>query len=1100
MRIRDAIICLYVGLPRLINKYQVRYLLRCCIFFSIMLMTAYMQVASAVNQITEVFTPTGHQGEILATAFSRDGRYMATGSADQTVKLWDVNSGSLLRTFSGHVNSVAGVAFTPDGKTLVSAADNVILWDINSGRQRGIGPVHTLGKAFRNRPGYISFRPRILNFVSLSSDGRLAISGGSDEKVKLWDTGTRAEILTFSGHKGWVNSAIFSPDNNYVLSAGTDGVVLMWDVNTGFTLMFLKGHKSKVISTAFSASGRLAATGDEDGTIIIWDVVLGREKGRLLGHRAGITSIHFVDSDQNLVTTSLDKSVKVWSVSNMKLMGDFIITPNPINTSALSSNGRFLVVGGYQSSAVLWETTTARPLIQYSGYVSWIRSVDFSPDGRYLAVGTYDGVIKLWELQAGNGIEIFYCGSGDINEVRFYADGQYLLARNNNKMACLLSVSKRNRSMTEINLPETGPLALSPDSKYLAVGGKSLQVLEFSSGQVVWKGDDSGTSYNRVFYTDYGRQVIGVRDNNIDLWDAGKKSLLHRQSSNDLTIESAALSPSGNYLVTYGFDVNKKPSVVVWKVRNDKILSIHSWQVAKMVTAAEFMGNGNIALGMINGSISLWNFSGRLISQLKEVKGVSNESGVIHFVTALMSSYKFVSDMVTSLKSIDGGKLLLSGDAAGSIALWWAGGGPALVSGFISIDDEWGLYTINDYYDSSAEGGKYLSFRTVINGRLEAFSVEQYSEFNRNPEMVRSVFRGRKVSDQKRKHITPPSLTMNDHMRLKKINGNTYKLHLAAKGDSGLRSIRVFNNGKPAKVQHINTRSYSQKLEIKLQAGVNRLTALAFDDKGFSSNPRYVDVVSGRKVGKPALYILAAGISKYPGLASDWSLDYADSDAERIVAAFKQQEGKLYSKVHDRLLQNDAVSSKKLFSTLAEFKQSAGENDTIIIFLAGHALRTKKDTFHFLTTESTQNDMQQGSINWENIRNHLEGMHGKTVMFLDACHSGAFSADLIVPNDTLAGKLFSREKGGLVVFSASKSRQLSVESRRYGGGAGVFSHTLVKALTSGASADLNGNGTIEFGELVKYTMVGVNNATHGRQMPWLSRREIFGDFPIASAN
>ena len=184
---------------------------------SILLLVTCAHVQVASGQAPEIFTSVGHQGEIISTAFSKDGRYLATGSTDQTVKLWDVRNGSLLRTFSGHVNSVAGVAFTPDGKTLISAADHVRLWDINSGMQIGTGPTHKLGKAFEQRPGYVSFRPRILNFVAVSPNGRLAVSGGSDKKIKLWDTRTRAEILTFSTHRSHVKTAVFSPDNRYVL-------------------------------------------------------------------------------------------------------------------------------------------------------------------------------------------------------------------------------------------------------------------------------------------------------------------------------------------------------------------------------------------------------------------------------------------------------------------------------------------------------------------------------------------------------------------------------------------------------------------------------------------------------------------------------------------------------------------------------------------------------------------------------------------------------------------------------------------------------------------------------------------------------------------
>ena len=120
---------------------------------------------------------------------------------------------------------------------------------------------------------------------------------------------------------------------------------------------------------------------------------------------------------------------------------------------------------------------------------------------------------------------------------------------------------------------------------------------------------------------------------------------------------------------------------------------------------------------------------------------------------------------------------------------------------------------------------------------------------------------------------------------------------------------------------------------------------------------------------------------------------------------------------------------------------------------------------------------------------------------LDACHSGSIVTETVVPNDELAQQLFAGEHGGVMVFSASKGRQYSLESPDIGGGFGIFTYGLVQSLGSKAKVvDTNGNGFVEFMELVDSVSTYVNKETKGEQTPWLSRKELFGDLPIAAVN
>lgn len=248
----------------------------------------------------------GHSGLVHQVAFNYNAQILASASWDETIKLWQVNSGREIHTLKGHTNSVNSISFSPNGKLLASGSTDftIKLWEITSG-----GEIVTF-VGHSESVSSVAWSPFPVHFTN--GFGLLLASASADFTIKLWEINTTREVYTLYGHSLFVNTVAFSPNGQFLASGSSDNTIKIWDIRTGIEIKTLEGHFDSVWSVAWSPDGQLLASGSWDNTIKIWLVSSGREIASLVDHDNYVRSVVWSCDGRAIVSGSDDATIKVW--------------------------------------------------------------------------------------------------------------------------------------------------------------------------------------------------------------------------------------------------------------------------------------------------------------------------------------------------------------------------------------------------------------------------------------------------------------------------------------------------------------------------------------------------------------------------------------------------------------------------------------------------------------------------------------------------------------------------------------------------------------------------------------------------------------------
>jgi WD40 repeat protein len=995
---------------------------------------------AAFAQKPELYVQTGHSDFVVSLAFSPDGKTLVSGSRDNTIKLWDVATGQELRALKGHPARVNSVAFSPDGKTLLSGGalgsgeaggGQLMLWDVATGRE-----LRTLLR-----------RSNDVSSVALTPDGKVALSGG--DAVRLWDVATGRELRSFgkiSGHR--VSDIAISPDGKTIASSsGTVEPIKLWDAGTGQELRTLAGHPGGILSIVFSPDGKTLASGGSDKLIKLWDAATGREVRSIAGHEKYIRALAFTPDGRALVSTSGDKTVKLWDVSTGRELRTFEGASLSLAVSAVafSPDGERMATSD-ENVIKLWDFDAGRALLTLAGRAETVNSVAFSPDGKMFASGGNEPTVKLWDVATGQQVRVLPAGRFVVSAVAFSPDGKIIAGADRKSIALWEAATGRQLWTQGAESAWVESLAFSPDGKTLASCGAAerntqagrVVLWETATGRVLRRMETAKNLGPVAFSPDGRLLAAGDRGSAVNLWETATGRPLRTLEDQENGVESLAFSPDGRMLALGGHR-----GVGLWDYEVGRQLGTIKGH-ADFVASVAFSPDGKLlASASRDGAIKLWD----------AIRGTENAAKL-----------KGHDDEVSSLAFGAGGKILLSGSRDTTIKLWDAGTGRELASLLSLNERDWLVVTPDGLFDGSPPAWSQILWRFSPEMR-DVAPVEWFFNDFYYPGLLADIFAGKRpaaAQDIARKDRRQPVLKISMSGAAASVGARQVALKVeVSKADAGARDVRLFRNGSLVRAWRGDVLggkpSVTLETSVPVVAGENRFTAYAFNRDNVKSADASLDVNGSERLRRAgAAYVLAVGVNAYAN--SEFDLRFAVADTRAFAAEWRRQhEGlRLYERVEVVALEDRDATKAKILDALAALSKKLQPEDALVFYFAGHGI-AHESRFYLIPHDlgytgararlggSGLDALLAHSVSDRELEEAFERIEaGRLLLVIDACNSG----QALEAEEKRRGPINSKglaqlayEKG-MYVLTAAQSFQAALEVTQLGHG--LLSYALVE--------------------------------------------------------
>jgi WD40 repeat protein/serine/threonine protein kinase len=501
-----------------------------------------------------------HPESVFSVATAPDGRQVATGCYDGTIRLWDWATGTV-RVLRGHRKEVFSLAFGPQGRLLASGAGdgNVRIWSLATGKSRVLS-------------GHLDR----VHGVAFDSTGDRVASAAGDGTIKVW-TLSRKNALTLKGHQGRVNAVSFSASGRLLYSGGEDKTVRVWNLRRQSNRVLL-GHTDSVAAVASGPSDGQIASAGEDGTVRVWNPDTG--KARVLrGHRGEVTSLAFDLLGRRLASGSTDRTIRLWDLKSGRSR---VLGTHDARVSSLgfSGTGDLLASGSYDRTMRLWDLRTPPPRLA-SGHSGWVSGVAFRPDGAEVASASQDRTIRLWNVQTGHS-RTLEGHTARVIAVAYRPDGRELASAAWDKTVRVWDLASGKARVLRGHTSRIYGLDYSPDGRTVASGSwdRTIRVWDLQSGRAKVLRGHTNRVFGVAFSPDGKHLASAAWDKTVRIWDlaTGKARVL---AGHEHRVSAVAYAPNGEFVASASYD----KTVRIWNLTTGKarVLRGHTdflWGVA----------------------------------------------------------------------------------------------------------------------------------------------------------------------------------------------------------------------------------------------------------------------------------------------------------------------------------------------------------------------------------------------------------------------------------------------------------------------------------------------------------------------------------------